>query len=65
MKTETHVIDFLGGPKKVAEMLGLIGTPGAIQRVANWKRRGIPSRVLVSNPDFHKRVIRAQKALDQ
>lgn len=65
MKTETHIIDFLGGPTKVAEMLGLLGKPGAIQRVANWKRRGIPSRVLISNPEFYKKVVKAQRTLDQ
>lgn len=41
MNTEMHVIDLLGGLKKVEEMLGVLGAPGAIQRVANWKRRGI------------------------
>lgn len=46
-----HVIDGLGGPTKVAELLGLIDTPGAVQRVSNWKRRGIPPAVILEHGD--------------
>jgi hypothetical protein len=56
MHSQTNIIDALGGPKKVAEMLGLSREPGAIQRVGNWKRRGIPAQVLIDNPAFLRKV---------
>jgi hypothetical protein len=43
------LIDGLGGTAKVVELLGL-RDQGALQRVSNWKRRGIPARVLLENP---------------
>lgn len=47
--TEQHPdaarIDQLGGPTKVAERLGIATRPGAVQRVSNWKTRGIPAAV--------------------
>lgn len=50
---ETHPhaarIDALGGPTKVAAMLGIVDQPGAVQRVSNWKRRGIPTGVLLEH----------------
>lgn len=46
-----QVIDGLGGPTKVAELLGIIGKPGAVQRVSNWKRRGIPPAVLLRHAE--------------
>jgi len=51
MKTHEQVIDSLGGPTKVAELLGIAHEQGAIQRVSNWKRRGIPPRVILEHPD--------------
>ncbi|OAE56855.1 hypothetical protein A7J67_08425 [Achromobacter xylosoxidans] len=42
-------IDAFGGPTKVAERLGIAEEPGAVQRVSNWKRRGIPSSVLLTH----------------
>lgn len=59
MNIEPNVIDALGGPKKVAEMLGILGEPGAIQRVGNWKRRGIPAQILVDHPEFFRKVRKA------
>ncbi|MEQ4618464.1 MAG: hypothetical protein ABN482_10485 [Corticimicrobacter sp.] len=50
MNTPEHIIDRLGGPAKVAELMGLSGKPGQIQRISNWKRRGIPARVLLDFP---------------
>lgn len=43
-------IDELGGPSKVAELLKL-KSEKAVQRVSNWKRRGIPVAVLVKHQD--------------
>lgn len=39
----------LGGPAKVAEILGLPKN-GGVQRVQNWKHRGIPPAVKVQYP---------------
>jgi hypothetical protein len=50
MKTDAQIIDDLGGPAKVADLLGFkpeIGT----QRVHNWKVRGIPAKVRLDNFD--------------
>lgn len=44
MKTDAEIIDELGGPAKVAEMLGFKPESGP-QRVNNWKVRGIPADV--------------------
>lgn len=41
----------LGGPTKVAELLG-IEKSGGQQRVQNWLVRGIPSAVKVARPDL-------------
>lgn len=49
------LITALGGPSKVAELLGY-PKEGGVQRVQNWKGRGIPSRVKLQRPDlFMKR----------
>lgn len=46
-----QIVDSLGGPAKVA---GLLGWPkhGGTQRVQNWLVRGIPSSVKVMRPDL-------------
>ncbi len=47
--TDSERIFALGGPARVAELLGFdkdIGT----QRVHNWLTRGIPAKVKVENP---------------
>lgn len=49
MNTHEQIIDRLGGPAKVAQMLGIAGEKGAVQRVSNWKRRGIPPRILLEH----------------
>jgi hypothetical protein len=47
-KYDSKLIDSLGGPAKVAELLGY-EKPGGTQRVHNWRKRGIPSRVRLEN----------------
>lgn len=47
--TDSELIQALGGPTRVAELLGL-SDRGAIQRVSNWKRRGIPPRMRLDHP---------------
>lgn len=50
--TDEEIILALGGPTKVAEMLGLDKTKGGVQRVQNWKKRGIPAQVKLEHPDL-------------
>lgn len=45
-----EIIDRHGGPAKVAELMGILDKPGAVQRVSNWKRRGIPAEVRLEFP---------------
>lgn len=45
------LITALGGPAKVADLLGYARDGGA-QRVHNWKARGIPSAVKLERPDL-------------
>jgi hypothetical protein len=51
MKTDEEIIKSLGGPAKVAELLGY-EKDGGTQRVHNWIARGIPSHVKVERPDL-------------
>lgn len=54
MKTNQHdaeLIRRLGGPSKVAELIG-IEKHGGAQRVQNWLVRGIPSKVKVDFPSI-------------
>ena len=55
-KTDTELIESLGGSTKVAEMLGLPKFGGP-QRVNNWKTRGIPALVKVQRPDLFMREV--------
>jgi len=48
MKTDAQIIDDLGGPAKVASLLGFKPDVGT-QRVHNWKTRGIPADVRLKN----------------
>lgn len=50
-KTDRDLIEGLGGPTRVAEILGLPKQGGA-QRVQNWLHRGIPAAVKVQRPDL-------------
>lgn len=45
------LITALGGPSKVAELLGY-HKEGGVQRVQNWRVRGIPSRVKLQFPSL-------------
>lgn len=40
-----------GGPAKVAELLGY-AKDGGVQRVQNWKARGIPPAVKLAHPEL-------------
>ncbi|ACC71089.1 hypothetical protein Bphy_1910 [Paraburkholderia phymatum STM815] len=49
---DRQLIDELGGPAKVAELLGYDKTAGGVQRVQNWKKRGIPADVKIAHPEL-------------
>lgn len=49
--SDKDLIDSLGGAAKVAALLGL-EKHGGVQRVHNWKTRGIPASVKISRPDL-------------
>ncbi len=49
MESDKKVIAELGGPTKVAELLGY-PKRGGTQRVQNWITRGIPAKVKLTHP---------------
>lgn len=51
MSNDKKLIDDLGGPSKVAELLGY-DKHGGVQRVQNWTTRGIPPKVRLQRPDL-------------
>ncbi|AZR94987.1 hypothetical protein BBB39_15375 [Bordetella trematum] len=48
---DAALIDGLGGPTATAKRLDILDEPGAVQRVSNWKRRGIPARVRLDHAE--------------
>jgi hypothetical protein len=46
------VIDALGGPAEVARLLSLDTKKGGVQRVHNWRTRGIPPAVRLDHPEL-------------
>jgi hypothetical protein len=54
IERDRGLIESLGGPAKVSDLLGL-DRAGGVQRVQNWKSRGIPAAVKVSRPDLFMR----------
>lgn len=50
-KTDQQIIKDLGGPTKLARMLGYTKKGGS-QRVQNWLYRGIPAHVKIKFPEF-------------
>ncbi len=51
LKQDKKLIKSLGGPAKVAKLLGY-EKHGGVQRVQNWLARGIPSKVKVEHPEI-------------
>ena len=47
MSNDKETIEHLGGSAKVARKLGY-----TVQRVQNWKERGIPAKVKLARPDL-------------
>lgn len=52
---DADLIDALGGPTALAGRLGYTD-PGGVQRVSNWKRRGIPPRVRLEHQPLFSEV---------
>ena len=50
--TDTELIANLGGPSKVAALIGLDKRAGGAQRVQNWLKRGIPAEVKLQYPAY-------------
>jgi hypothetical protein len=51
MQSDKQLIESLGGPAKVAELLGY-EKHGGVQRVYNWTERGIPPKVKLQFPEL-------------
>ncbi len=49
---DKKLIEELGGPTKVAELLGYDKAHGGVQRVQNWMTRGIPPKEKLARPDL-------------
>lgn len=52
LHADAALIDALGGPSKLAELLGYDKSRGGVQRIQNWKKRGIPPSVKLAYPDL-------------
>jgi len=48
---DAQIIEDLGGPAKLAELLGY-DKAGGVQRIQNWKTRGIPASVKLDHPEL-------------
>jgi hypothetical protein len=51
-----NLIDAAGGDMAFARFLGIEEREGVAQRVNNWKRRGIPSSVVLEHYDAFQRL---------
>lgn len=49
---DAALIDRLGGSAHVARLLGFDPKTGGVQRVQNWKTRGIPELIRLRRPDL-------------
>ena len=62
---DAALIHALGGPSRVAELIGL-NKHGGAQRVQNWLVRGIPSKVKVKYPQhFMPELLQARASTKQ
>ncbi|MDQ4625050.1 MULTISPECIES: hypothetical protein [Janthinobacterium] len=58
MNNDKKQITELGGPTKLAELLGY-AKQGGVQRVQNWMVRGIPSKVRLDHPEIFAAAFRS------
>ena len=49
--TDAELIDHYGGPARLAEKLGWKESR-AVQRIHNWRSRGIPAVIKLERPDL-------------
>jgi hypothetical protein len=56
----SEIIDALGGPAQISRDLGFNPESG-VQRVHNWRLRGIPPKVLLAHQEYFERVNRSSK----
>jgi len=49
---DSALIDRLGGPAELARALGFDPKAGGVQRVQNWRQRGIPEVIRLRRPDL-------------
>jgi hypothetical protein len=52
IEADRLTIEHLGGPTKLAELLGYDKKAGGVQRIQNWTKRGIPSDVKLRWPEL-------------
>lgn len=50
--SDAELIKTLGGPTKLAARLKFDKEKGGVQRVQNWIKRGIPSKVKLEHPSL-------------
>lgn len=62
MTSDADLIDQLGGPSALAQRLGYDKARGGVQRVQNWKKRGIPPGVKLAHPDLFLKAGSRRKA---
>ena len=55
MHKDSQLIAELGGPARVAELLGFDKSSGGVQRVQNWLTRGIPAEIKLAYPQHFLR----------
>jgi hypothetical protein len=48
---DAALIDRLGGPAELARTLGFDPKAGGVQRIQNWKQRGIPEVIRLRRQD--------------
>ncbi|AOJ76281.1 hypothetical protein WJ35_04230 [Burkholderia ubonensis] len=63
VESDRERIELLGGPASVARLMGLT-SPGSVQRVYNWTKRGIPADVKLKWPELFLRDIQASRSAD-
>lgn len=50
IQADKELIETLGGPTRVCELLGFDKAKGGVQRVQNWTTRGIPPKEKLAHP---------------
>lgn len=62
IQQDRDLIEDLGGPTKLAEILGFDKANGGVQRVQNWTTRGIPPKEKIARPDIFLRDLHRRPA---